>query len=492
MADIVQSLFGLTPEAYRQQQMNEADRMALGYAQLTPQQRASFGMARAGYQLGGVLGSALGAQDPMLQLISNRQAVARQINPNDPETMRAGILALNQAGDTVGAMQLTQLLEQRESELAQREGVLAQAQQRQAQAAATEAGLAREEQLRNELTQLGENATDQQITNVLLKYGSPDKVMAAIQSRQAREEAARSREEIARAGRETAAETARLTRESREEVARLARESQERNAQEQRNFQERLAAETREAREREAAAAREARERDAAAAREARIEAARIAAEGRLEAARERGATSREIANIQAQGRRELLALRQSLKGPNTLPAGLQKEEDKDLESIDLLEARKETLAPAIQFLTPDPRTGRPFLELGPINNTRYMAQNAAGNSTDQSRAFAALQRSVQEATNLKTDAAKGVQTDKDVLRFANELIAAFGKFDTKTTLEALTNFRRATEAAQERTRTRLESRRQSQNVEPYYGANRPRPAAPTGEWSIRRVEPAR
>lgn len=113
MADIVQSLFGLTPEAYRQQQMNEADRMALGYAQLTPQQRASFGMARAGYQLGGVLGSALGAQDPMLQLISNRQAVARQIDPTDPETMRAGILALNQAGDTVGAMQLTQLLQER-------------------------------------------------------------------------------------------------------------------------------------------------------------------------------------------------------------------------------------------------------------------------------------------------------------------------------------------------------------------------------------------
>jgi hypothetical protein len=113
MADIVQSLFGLTPEAYRQQQMNEADRMALGYAQLTPQQRASFGMARAGYQLGGVLGSALGAQDPALQLISNRQAIARQIDPTDPETMRAGILALNQAGDTVGAMQLTQLLQER-------------------------------------------------------------------------------------------------------------------------------------------------------------------------------------------------------------------------------------------------------------------------------------------------------------------------------------------------------------------------------------------
>lgn len=139
MADIVQSLFGLTPEAYRQQQMNEADRMALGYAQLTPQQRASFGMARAGYQLGGVLGSALGAQDPMLQLISNRQAIARQIDPTNIESMTAGIQALNQAGDTVGAMQLTQVLRQMQSEMAQRTQREAAAQASLASAKASEA-----------------------------------------------------------------------------------------------------------------------------------------------------------------------------------------------------------------------------------------------------------------------------------------------------------------------------------------------------------------
>lgn len=144
MADIVQSLFGLTPEAYRQQQMNEADRMALGYAQLTPQQRASFGMARAGYQLGGVLGSALGAQDPMLQLISNRQAVAQQIDPTNIESMTAGIQALNQAGDTVGAMQLTQVLRQMQSEMAQRTQREAAAEASLAAARASEAAATRE------------------------------------------------------------------------------------------------------------------------------------------------------------------------------------------------------------------------------------------------------------------------------------------------------------------------------------------------------------
>ena len=139
MADIVQSLFGLTPEAYRQQQANEASRMALGYAQLTPQQRASFGAARAGYQLGEVLGGALGGQDPMLQMISNRQAIARQIDPTNIESMTAGIQALNQAGDTVGAMQLTQVLRQMQSEMAQRTQREAAAQASLASAKASEA-----------------------------------------------------------------------------------------------------------------------------------------------------------------------------------------------------------------------------------------------------------------------------------------------------------------------------------------------------------------
>lgn len=139
MADIVQSLFGLTPETYRQQQANEASRMALGYAQLTPQQRASFGAARAGYQLGEVLGGALGGQDPMLQMISNRQAIARQIDPTNIESMTAGIQALNQAGDTVGAMQLTQVLRQMQSEMAQRTQREAAAQASLAAARASEA-----------------------------------------------------------------------------------------------------------------------------------------------------------------------------------------------------------------------------------------------------------------------------------------------------------------------------------------------------------------
>jgi hypothetical protein len=206
------------------------------------------------------------------------------------------------------------------------------------------------------------------------------------------------------------------------------------------------------------------------AANQAKIEAAKVAADAKLEAARMAGATAKQIAQMRIDSAKEMRELTASLKGPKTLAPSLQKEEDKELELVDSLDAREKSLAPAIATLTIDPKTGKPPLELGPVNNVRYQAQNAAGNSTVESRNYAALQRAVQEATNLKTDAAKGVQTDKDVLRFANELVAAFGGNDTKTTLEALSNFSKSTAKAKENAQKRIDSRRKSQGVEPYYG----------------------
>jgi len=113
MADIIQSLFGLTPEAYQRSQAAQADKMALEYAQLSPMQQAQFAISRGGYQLGGAFGRALGGEDPQLRMISNRNAIARQIDPTDLQSMMRGIQALQQAGDSVGAMQLAQVYQQR-------------------------------------------------------------------------------------------------------------------------------------------------------------------------------------------------------------------------------------------------------------------------------------------------------------------------------------------------------------------------------------------
>jgi hypothetical protein len=152
------------------------------------------------------------------------------------------------------------------------------------------------------------------------------------------------------------------------------------------------------------------------------------------------------------------------------LPASLQKSEDEDLQAINSYKATQKELFSPINALTPDPVTKKPKLVLGPVQNLRYQAANLTGDSTEESRAYADLQSAVKNAVNLKVSAEKGVQTDKDVLRFADALIAASGKNDTKATLDALKKFNDSIATAQENTVKLIEQRRKSQGVAPLFG----------------------
>jgi hypothetical protein len=104
--DIVQSLFGVTPQAYQQAQQARMDAQALQYAKLDPFQQANYAIGRGANMLGGAIGGALGGQDPELQRITMRQQIAGQINPNEPASIEKGIVALQQAGDAQGAFML--------------------------------------------------------------------------------------------------------------------------------------------------------------------------------------------------------------------------------------------------------------------------------------------------------------------------------------------------------------------------------------------------
>jgi hypothetical protein len=106
MADIVPSLFGFSPQMYRQQQQDRADAQALRFAQLDPFQQANFAIGRGANMLGGAIGGALGGQDPELQRITMRQQVAGQLNPNDLSTFDSGIEMLLRGGDGQGALML--------------------------------------------------------------------------------------------------------------------------------------------------------------------------------------------------------------------------------------------------------------------------------------------------------------------------------------------------------------------------------------------------
>lgn len=172
--------------------------------------------------------------------------------------------------------------------------------------------------------------------------------------------------------------------------------------------------------------------------------------------------------------RRAEIAATKGAAPSKPLGASLQKSEDKDLEAIDTYTAQSEALGPSILNLTPDAK-GIRKLNLSPVNNAKYMAQNAVGNSTDESRAYEALKSAVDTAVNLQVSAEKGVQTDKDVLRFANALVAAYGRNDSEASLQALKRYNDAIGKAKERTSTRIDQRRTSQNVEPLFGGQAPK-----------------
>lgn len=229
-----------------------------------------------------------------------------------------------------------------------------------------------------------------------------------------------------------------------------------------------------------------------------RLEIAQAQAQARIDAATIAGASREQIAQMQAESRKEIAqmqiesreqssqmmgqirldiarennATRREIeagkRNTGVLAPSLQKEEGADLALIDNYEAMSAVLDTPVKALTPDAK-GVVSLQLDPASRAAYAARNYVGKSTPESRAYADLQASVAQAVNIKTDAAKGVQTDKDVLRFANALVEASARNDVKATREALQKFQDAAKVAAEKTKVRINSRRQAQNVGVYF-----------------------
>jgi hypothetical protein len=101
--DTTAGLFS-TPEQYQQAQLAQQQDLAMRMAQLTPEQRASAGMQVAGYQIGGGIGGAMGAQDPMLKLQSTRQQLAQGKDLSSYEGWANYAKELSQNNDIQGAM----------------------------------------------------------------------------------------------------------------------------------------------------------------------------------------------------------------------------------------------------------------------------------------------------------------------------------------------------------------------------------------------------
>jgi len=219
--NIVAGLFGLTPEMYGERQRTSALQEGITLAQLDPASRGAaltYGGARG---LGTAIGGAMGIEDPQLKMISARNTIAQQIDQTDPESILKGAQMLAQMGDQQGAMALAQYARQAQSEMAQTQQRRAAEQSSLATAAKTQLSIDQETKLRDELSKLPQGATQEDVLAVLTKYGSPDRVIAALTASASRTEATLAKTAASDAANQAKIEAAKTAADAKIEAARV-------------------------------------------------------------------------------------------------------------------------------------------------------------------------------------------------------------------------------------------------------------------------------
>jgi len=131
MAEVINSLFGMTPESLMAQREAALAQEATRYAQLTPMQAARAGFYTAGNRVGGAVGGLLGAQDPEMAKAAALQGILKQADTTTPEGLATLAQTLGsqgfgqqamQAMDRAQAMRLTGAKISAEEALAQQRG----------------------------------------------------------------------------------------------------------------------------------------------------------------------------------------------------------------------------------------------------------------------------------------------------------------------------------------------------------------------------------
>jgi len=220
--NIVGSLFGVTPELYQEQRDLMRQKQAMAFAQQDPRAQATYGLYRAGQQVGGALGGLMGAEDPQMRLISQRNALAKQFDVSTPEGLAQYGQALQQVGDTQGALGAISIGRQMTQEMALTGQRQAAERSSLATAAKTELSIEQENKLRNELSQLPPDATQEQVLGVITKYGSPDKILAVLQGTADKAAANQARIDAANAANQARIDAAKVAADARIEAAKLA------------------------------------------------------------------------------------------------------------------------------------------------------------------------------------------------------------------------------------------------------------------------------
>ena len=106
MATVAESLFGVTPESLMAARENQLQQRALQFAQLDPMQAAQAGFFTAGSRLGTGIGGLLGAQDPEMMRVTQRQSLLQGVDITDPAALREAASRFLQSGDSAAAQDL--------------------------------------------------------------------------------------------------------------------------------------------------------------------------------------------------------------------------------------------------------------------------------------------------------------------------------------------------------------------------------------------------
>ena len=181
MATLPQGLFGGmgTPEEM-QRQLTE--QKALQFANMTPQQQTSYNIYKNTGNLGRGLAGAFGVdvQDPAIKRATMLRQMASQFDTNTPEGLRQMAQALQATDPELGfqVMQRAQAMEEQVAKTnlqkTQTERMAALAEQEKVQAD-------RESKLAAEFDKLPEDATEEDMTKILRKYGDPKTVFQTME-----------------------------------------------------------------------------------------------------------------------------------------------------------------------------------------------------------------------------------------------------------------------------------------------------------------------
>lgn len=187
MAEIVNSLFGIDPQAAQQSNALTDFAQAFRFANLDPMQRANMALFQGGAGLSRGTAQLLGGDEQLNRATALRQ-LASQFDLTSPEGLQQYAQAASSIDPRVGVLAASEAERRRGQGLTSQKTAL-DIEKTGLDIKATERKIAQDEKLRAELSSLPANASDEQILSVFRKYGNPDVVIRALEASSAKKAA---------------------------------------------------------------------------------------------------------------------------------------------------------------------------------------------------------------------------------------------------------------------------------------------------------------